>query len=92
VQAIEPQDLTPLFHARVRAVTTDRYNSDMSYNLTLDCGCLIYVAVSPTTGMAHTRIIEKRGPTCPRRKHDVGVRLWLWELLPASPEQQRRPA
>jgi hypothetical protein len=34
--------------------------------------------------MAHSRVIEQRGPRCPVRRHDVGARLWLWELLPDS--------
>jgi len=32
--------------------------------------------------MAHSRVIEQRGSACPIRRHDVGARLWLWELLP----------
>jgi hypothetical protein len=54
----------------------------MSYNLTLDCGCLVYVSCDPRTRAAHTRIIEQRSPTCPVRKHEVGLRLNLWDLLP----------
>lgn len=62
----------------------------MSYNLTLPCGCLIYVACHPTTGIAHTRIIERRGPGCRVRRHEVGLRLYLWELLP-DPKHQTQP-
>lgn len=54
----------------------------MSYNLTLDCGCLVYVSCDPRTRAAHTRVIERRSPTCPVRKHEVGLRLNLWDLLP----------
>ena len=54
----------------------------MSYNLTLDCGCLVYVACDPRTDVPHTRVIERRAATCRVRKHDVGVRLNLWDLLP----------
>jgi hypothetical protein len=54
----------------------------MSYNLTLYCGCIVYVACHPLTGVAHTRILEYRNPSCQVRKHEVGVRLALWELLP----------
>jgi hypothetical protein len=54
----------------------------MSYNVSLWCGCVVYVSCHPETGLAHTRIIESRGTACPVRNHDVGARLWLWELLP----------
>lgn len=53
-----------------------------SYTLTLACGCAVYVSCHPRTGVAHTRIIERRGPSCRNRHHDVGARLWLWEMLP----------
>lgn len=62
----------------------------MSYNLKLPCGCTAYVACHPSTGLAHTRIIERRGPACTRRSHDVGARLFLWELLP-DPRHHARP-
>jgi hypothetical protein len=54
----------------------------MSHNITLYCGCNVYVACHPRTGVAHTRVLESRHPLCPVRKHEVGVRLALWELLP----------
>ena len=54
----------------------------MSYTLTLHCGCRVYVACHPRTRVAHTRIIERREPRCRSRRHDVGTRLWLWEMLP----------
>ena len=54
----------------------------MSYNVTLWCGCAVYVSCHPTTRLAHTRVIETRGAACPIRRHEVGARLWLWELLP----------
>ncbi len=54
----------------------------MSYNLTLPCGCIVYVACHPRTRIAHTRIIERRGPACCHRRHEVGLRLRLWEILP----------
>lgn len=54
----------------------------MSYNLTLSCGCTVYVACHPVTRVAHTRVIEHRGAKCPVRRHDIGHRLFLWELLP----------
>lgn len=54
----------------------------MSYTLTLQCGCFVYVSCHPGTGMAHTRIIERRGPSCTIRRHEVGARIYLWEILP----------
>lgn len=56
----------------------------MSYTLTLQCGCRIYVACHPSSGIAHTRIVERRDPGCSSRRHYPGTRLWLWELLPAA--------
>jgi hypothetical protein len=53
----------------------------MSYNLTVQCGCVVYVSCDPTTGYAHSRVIERKGDKCLVRKHDVGVRLYMWELL-----------
>ena len=54
----------------------------MSYNLTLQCGCVVYVSAHPRTRIAHTRIIQSRGKTCRVRRHEIGLRLYLWELLP----------
>ena len=58
----------------------------MSYNLTLQCGCLVYVACDPLTTLAHTRILERRDPGCRVRKHEIGLRLSLWEIVPALVE------
>jgi hypothetical protein len=57
----------------------------MSYTLRLHCGCTIYVACHPRTGVAHARILETRGCDCRDRRHVTGARLWLWELLPGRP-------
>jgi hypothetical protein len=54
----------------------------MSYDLTLQCGCVVYVSAHPTTRVVHTRIIQSRGGDCRVRRHEVGLRLYLWELLP----------
>ena len=54
----------------------------MSYNLSLSCGCVVYVSCHPRTRVAHTRVIEARGAACSVRRHEVGLRLYLWELLP----------
>jgi len=63
----------------------------MSYNLTLPCGCVVYVSCHPTTRIAHTRIIQTRAANCRVRKHAIGVRLYLWELLP-DPAHRPVPA
>ena len=54
----------------------------MSYTLALQCGCIVYVACHPRTGVAHKRVIETRGAICRTRSHQRGERLWLWEMLP----------
>ena len=54
----------------------------MSYNINLQCGCVVYVSAHPATGLAHTRIIQSRSAQCRVRRHEIGVRLSLWELLP----------
>jgi len=63
----------------------------MSYRLTLACGCVVYVACYPSTGVAHKRVIETRAGSCANRAHRRGERIWLWEMLPdaqhaATPE------
>jgi hypothetical protein len=58
------------------------YNGVMSYTVTLWCGCRVYVACHPATGLAHTRVVESTGSRCPVRRHTRGMRVWLWELLP----------
>jgi hypothetical protein len=62
------------------------YNGRMSYSVTLSCGCRVYVACHPVRRVAHTRVIEGRGPRCRHRRHDVGAKISLWELLP-DPQQ-----
>jgi hypothetical protein len=54
----------------------------MSYDLTLECGCIVYVSCHPVTGVPHTRVLDRRGPVCRIRNHEVGLRLYLWDLLP----------
>jgi hypothetical protein len=56
----------------------------MSYTLTIICGCTVYVSRHPDTCIPHTRIIERRGAVCRERKHEVGVKLRLSDLLPGS--------
>ena len=54
----------------------------MSYAITLWCRCTVYVSCRPGTNAGHARIIEKRGAGCAEHRHQTGVRLWLWEMLP----------
>ena len=54
----------------------------MSHTLVLQCGCSVYVSCDPRTLVAHTRVVERRGSACPIRNHEVGARLFLWEILP----------
>lgn len=54
----------------------------MSYTLSLPCGCVVYVSCHPVTRMAHTRVIQTRASSCRDRRHDIGARLYLWEMLP----------
>ena len=63
-----------------------------SYTMTARCGCTVYVSCHPVTGIAHTRVIERRGARCPHRQHDTGVRLCVWELLPESRPRRARTA
>ncbi len=62
----------------------------MSYNLRLQCGCVVYVACDPKSGLSHTRIVESKGSVCRSRQHEVGHRLFLWEMLP-DPCYRPRP-
>ena len=72
----------------------------MSYTLTLHCGCSVYVACDPKTNVAHTRVIEALGPLCRVRRHEVGPKLYLWDILPdpdsraqrVEPDRERRSA
>ncbi len=67
----------------------------MSYNLTLQCGCLVYIACDPLTSVAHARIIERRDPGCRVRKHEIGLRLSLLEIVTdleeIEPDPEHRP-
>jgi hypothetical protein len=66
------------------------YIRRMSYELTLHCGCVVYVSCHPLTHVAHTRVLQSRAPACRDRRHDVGTRLYLWELLP-DPARRAAP-
>jgi len=54
----------------------------MSYTLTLHCGCVVYVSQHPGTQVTHTRVIQSRGSDCRVKRHDIGLKLYLWEMLP----------
>jgi hypothetical protein len=72
-------------------VTNQSYVAVMPYRLTLECGCVVYVAADPMTGIVPSRIIQARGAGCQVAGHEPGVRLYLWELLPsrrASPPDE----
>jgi hypothetical protein len=82
--------LTQKLQRRAGPVTHREYTGSMSYSLTLPCGCLVYVACNPRTSVEHTRVIEARGRSCLIRRHDVGLRLSLLDLLP-DPSQTTQP-
>ena len=62
-----------------------------SHTTTLRCGCTVYVSCHPGTGVAHTRIIERRAPQCGDRHHDVGQRLSASDLQNAELRTDRLP-
>jgi hypothetical protein len=66
----------------------DDTQGGMSYNLSLQCGCVVYVSCHPQTRIAHTRVIESRGQACATRRHEVGLHLYLWEILPDGTRAQ----
>jgi hypothetical protein len=61
----------------------------MSYTLVLQCGCVVYVSCHPKTRIAHTRIIQALGAECSSRRHEIGLRLFLWEILPDPAHRTR---
>jgi hypothetical protein len=64
----------------------------MSYTLTLDCGCIVYVAAEAGESPTPTRVLQSRAAACRVKGHHVGVRVWIWELLPGparEPESRR---
>ena len=56
----------------------------MSYTLTMYCGCRVVVTCDGLTGLANSRVLDARGPSCLMETHTVGTPLRLWELLPPS--------
>ena len=66
--------------------------SDMSYHpsyaLRLQCGCVLFVSRHPETGIVRTRVIQSRGTQCCDGRHQMGLRLYLWEILP----DRKRPS
>ena len=67
----------------------DRSRHVLSYNLELPCGCIVYVSCHPVTRLAYTRVIQIRSQSCSRRRHEVGARLFLWEILPDRTHRAR---
>jgi hypothetical protein len=63
----------------------------MSFNMTLACGCVVYVSRHPATHVAHTRVIESRGRLCRVFRHDVGIRLEHAEILAAPVDRTAVP-
>ena len=62
----------------------------MSYAISLWCGCRVYVACHPRTLVPHARVIERRGTRCADRRHEVGARIRLWEMLPDTRVKEPR--
>lgn len=60
----------------------------MSHELTLDCGCVVLVSCDPRTQTAQKRILTSRGAKCVVTRHCVGLRVFLWDLLP---DRRARP-
>jgi hypothetical protein len=54
----------------------------MSRVLTLQCGCVVCILSDEHTGITEKRVLEARGSECHIRGHEVGVRVYLWDLLP----------
>jgi hypothetical protein len=54
----------------------------LSYDLSLQCGCVLRVSRDPETGIALRRVIQSRGARCCDTRHQIGLRLYLWEILP----------
>ena len=65
---------------------------NLSYHLGLQCGCVLYVSRHPETGIVRTRVIRSRGAECCDRRHRVGLRLYLWEILPDRLGRLLQPA
>jgi hypothetical protein len=54
----------------------------MSYILVLECGCTVYVSHDALTNEQHSRVLERRGPSCPIAEHRIGARVFRRDLLP----------
>ena len=76
------RELTRRLRPCRRTVAGRGYIEGMSYNLSLQCGCVVYVSCHPQTRIARTRVIQSRGAACGTRRHEVGLHLYLWEILP----------
>jgi hypothetical protein len=64
----------------------------MSYILVLECGCTVYVSHDALTNAQHSRVLERRGPSCPIAEHRIGARVFRHDLLPDRERQSRLAA
>jgi hypothetical protein len=53
----------------------------MSYILVLDCGCTVYVSHDAFTNAQRSRVLERRGASCPIPEHRIGARVFRRDLL-----------
>jgi hypothetical protein len=53
----------------------------MSYILVMECGCTVYVSHDAWTNAQHSRVLERRGPSCPIAEHRIGARVFRGDLL-----------
>ncbi len=54
----------------------------MAYTLKVWCGCTVSVECSHDSQTGPSRFIKRRSARCRKQEHQVGARLWLWEILP----------
>jgi hypothetical protein len=64
----------------------------MSYVLVLDCGCTVYISHDALTNAQHSRVLERRGPSCSIAEHRVGARVFRGDLLADHTPPDRRAA
>jgi hypothetical protein len=62
----------------------------MSYNLRLQCGCLVVVSCHAQTAGVDACVIQTRGFGCRVMRHEAGFRLFAWEILPEPVDRSHR--
>jgi hypothetical protein len=62
-------------------------SGSMSYILVLECGCTVYVSHDELTNAQRSRVLERRGPSCPIPEHRIGARVFRRDLLPGGDTQ-----